>query len=141
MKCETVPIKSRKICYGDLNKKIKLQMRSLTEPDDAGEYDYTQEFSNERTVWAAVQTISGKDIFDGTNVIGTATHVFYIKYISELTSEDMIEWQSEKYRILEKKVAFRHHNIGILIDGDNGKLRSVAHHGDGQSIITGKLEI
>ena len=100
MKCAAVTIKRRKVCFGDLNRKIKLYIRTLTAPDDSGEVDYEQTFSGERTVWSSVQTSSGKDIFDGTNMIGTASHFFYIKYISGLTSEDMVEWQSENYRIL-----------------------------------------
>lgn len=100
MRCEIVPIKRRRIYFGDLNRKITIHTRSITAPDEPSDYDYSQTYSGAQIVWAAVQTTSGKDIFDGTNMIGTATHIFYVKYISGLTSESMIEWQSEKYRIL-----------------------------------------
>ena len=100
MKCERINIKNRKVCYGDLNRKIVIETRSIKPPSDDDDFDYGQEFTESQTVWATVQTTSGKDIFDGANMIGTATHLFFIKYISGLTSESMITWQNEKYRIL-----------------------------------------
>ena len=100
MKCQNVQIKRRRICLGDLNRQVTLKTRAIDTPDTPTDYDYDQEFTTLATVWAAIQTMSGKDLFDGVNMIGTATHIFYIKYRSDVTAETMIEYQSKNYRIL-----------------------------------------
>jgi len=100
MECNPVKIKRQRVCFGDLNRKIKIKSRTITAPDESDEFDYEQTFGTPVTKWAAVQTSSGKDIFDGTNMIGTATHFFFLKFVSGLTSESMVEWRNENYRVL-----------------------------------------
>ncbi|UCF50257.1 MAG: phage head closure protein [Thermoplasmatales archaeon] len=100
MRCQRIDIKKRKVCVGDLKSRILLKSRDIASPDTLTDYDYTQSFTDISNVWASVQTTSGKDIFDGVNQIGTATHLFYIRYKASLTSEAMVEWRSENYRIL-----------------------------------------
>jgi len=99
MKCENVIIKRRRLCLGDLNKKIKLLKRKIVSPDNIDEYDYQQDFIETIEVWASIQTISGKDMFDGSELIGTATHIFYLKYIDIDSNDWMIEYKNKFYRI------------------------------------------
>lgn len=102
--CVQVKLKHRKICIGDLNKKIQLYTRSITAPRDItaddDQVDYGETFSNAVTVWAGIETKSGREIFDGSNLIGVATHFFYIRFRQGLTSESWIKFNGEYYDIL-----------------------------------------
>ena len=100
MICQAINIKRRKVCFGDLNRKIILHVKSINAPETPSDFDYNQVFTSPVTVWAAIQTITGKEIFDGINLIGTVTHVFYIKFKSGLTTESFLEYNSNYYKIL-----------------------------------------
>lgn len=96
--CKRVSITKKKVCIGDLRHRIKVQIRSIVAPDDI---DYSQEITDLRTVWAAIQTSRGSEIFDGTNVIGVATHFFHIRKIDNVTFQNFVEYNNNKYRILD----------------------------------------
>jgi SPP1 family predicted phage head-tail adaptor len=100
MKCEIVNIKRRRVCFGDLNRQIILNIRSIDAPETPNDFDYGQVFTVPTTVWAAIQTTNGKELFDGVNLIGTVTHIFYIKYVAGLTSESFVEYDSRYFRML-----------------------------------------
>jgi len=99
MICKRVNIYKKNICIGDLNKQIQIDIKSLTAPET--NFDYGQSFSGTKTVWAAVQTTNGVEIFDGVNIVGTASHLFYIRYDSDITFANYLEYSNEKYKILE----------------------------------------
>jgi SPP1 family predicted phage head-tail adaptor len=83
-----------------MNQLIKIHDRTLTPPatDDT---NFTEVLSNENEVWAAVKTSTGIEVFSGTNLIGIATHFFYIRFITGLTSESWVEFKDSYYRILD----------------------------------------
>ena len=96
--CKRINITKKKVCIGDLKRRIKVQIRTIVPPD---EIDYSQQITDLKEVWAAIQTSKGSEIFDGTNVIGVATHFFYIRKIDNVTFENFVEYNNEKYRILD----------------------------------------
>ncbi len=96
--CKRVNITKKKVCIGDLKKKVKVQVRSIVAGDGV---DYSQNIVDLKEVWAAIQTSRGSEIFDGTNIIGVATHFFYIRKINNVTFENFVEYNSKKYRILD----------------------------------------
>ena len=102
--CVQVKLKHRKICLGDLNKKILLYTRSITAPDESAEdndqVDFGESFTKPKTIWAGIETRTGREIFDGTNLLGVATHYFYVRYRAGLTSENWIKFNGEYYDIL-----------------------------------------
>lgn len=100
MTCKVIKPDTFKVCIGSMNTQIKIFDRTLTAPatDDT---NFDEVLSNEIEVWAAVKTSSGIEVFDGTNLIGIATHFFYIRFITGLTSESWIEYKSSYYRILD----------------------------------------
>lgn len=97
--CKRISLTKKKVCIGDLKKRIKVQIRSIVPPE--GSVDYSQNTIDLKEVWAAIQTSKGSEIFDGTNVIGVATHFFYIRKIDSVTFENFIEYNDKKYRILD----------------------------------------
>jgi len=99
-KCQRVQRKNRAVCIGDMRDKIILQSRSITAPSANGS-DMTESFVTTKTVWSLVETRQGIEIFDGTNLIGVATHYFYIRYVSGLTAETWIQFKSKYYDILD----------------------------------------
>lgn len=99
MACNFIKKKPSAVCTGDLDKKIILQDRSISAPagDDV---DYGETFTEASTVWARVDTVSGETVFDGTNTERDVSHRFYVRYVSGVTSETWIEWNSIKFDIL-----------------------------------------
>ena len=100
MSCKTIKPKTIKVCIGSMNKKIKITVRTLTPPSADG-VDFDEVLSGEKEVWAAVETHRGIEVFNGTNLIGVATHLFYIRALTGQTAEDWVEFKGNYYRILD----------------------------------------
>lgn len=96
--CKRVNITKKKICIGDLKHKVIVQTRALIPAEGV---DYAQEIVDLKSVWAAIQTTKGVEIFDGTNTIGVATHFFYVRTVANLTFENFVEYKDKKFRILD----------------------------------------
>ena len=90
--------KADKVCIGSLDSRITIYDRGIT-PSSTGT-GFSEELSGAIYPWAMVKTTSGKEIFDGVDVIGTVTHEFIIRYNSSVTAANWIEWKSEYYNIL-----------------------------------------
>lgn len=99
MSCKTIKAGSTKVCVGDMRHKIKINIRTLTPPSNSS-VDFDEILSNTLEVWAALKTTRGKEVFDGTNLIGIATHIFYIRALTNQTAEDWVEFKGGYYRIL-----------------------------------------
>lgn len=98
-KCTKIRRKSRKVCVGDLNTEIKLQGRAIT-PPVAGSTDFDETFTDNSTVWAAVNTVSGKTFFDGVSTDINITHEIYIRYDVTVTAQTWVELNSRRIDIL-----------------------------------------
>lgn len=90
--------KRRKVCIGDLNKRIGLQVRTLTEPLD-GVADPTLVFGTATEVWAKIETSTGKTIFDGINTDVNITHTIFIRFRSDVDETTWIAYNSIRYDI------------------------------------------
>lgn len=88
-----------KVCTGSLNKKIQIQTRRI-KPPMGDSVDYVEEFVEIITVWAMLETITGVAVFDGTNVMETTAHDFYIRYIPNITFEKWILYAEKYYDII-----------------------------------------
>ena len=95
--CQKIRIKKRQFCVGDLRERITLQDRDIQPP---GDINFTEQFTNPLVVSAAVKTLSGVTVFDGTDIERIATHDFTIRFQSGITQEKWILWKSERYDIL-----------------------------------------
>lgn len=82
----------RKICIGDLNTRICLQKRTLTEPT-FGQTEFGHDFEGEE-VWAKVVTTNGKTFFDGVNADINVTHEITIRYDSDVSASTWVELQN-----------------------------------------------
>lgn len=97
--CNAKRLKRRHICAGDLNDRIIIKSRNTVAPQTT--VDFSQNFKNDRTVWAGVETTSGRNTFYVSNIDDSVTHVFYLRWFDGLTSENWIEFKNENYDILE----------------------------------------
>jgi SPP1 family predicted phage head-tail adaptor len=99
--CKNIRATKRDICIGDLDSRIKIQVRTLKAPESG--VDFTEEFTEVKEVWAMVQTSRGLEFFDDTGLNTTFTHKFYIRFSSSfsITSEDWLEWNNQRYDIVE----------------------------------------
>lgn len=99
-KCKKLNKTKKILCIGSLTKTIQIETRAIT-PDDSST-DFTETFTAVKTVKAMVETLSGVDIFNGTQIVGTATHRFTIKFITgvTITSQNWIILNDEYYDIL-----------------------------------------
>lgn len=100
MSCKTISPKTIKVCIGSMRHKIKINIRTLTPPADAG-VNFGETLSGTKEVWSAVETSRGVEVFGGTNLIGVATHLFHIRALIGQTAEDWIEFKGNYYRILD----------------------------------------
>ena len=99
-KCVQIRRKHRKVCVGDMRDKIIIETRSIIAPV-SGSVDFTESFTDTKTVFAMVETKTGVEIFDGTNLLGIATHLFYIRFIANITFQNWITFKNQKFDILD----------------------------------------
>lgn len=126
--CSKVNIRNRKVCIGDLRDKIVIQTRSITPPSANGS-DMTETFATSNTVWAAIETRNGVEIFDGTNVLqGVATHYIYIRYIAGLTEESWILYKSKYYDIIDVQNLEERDEFMLLRCCERGSSSNVASY-------------
>lgn len=97
-KCKPISIKYRRVCVGDLNRRIRLRTREISTPTT--DVDFGHSFTDIET-WAAVQTVVGRNMFSGTNFDQAVSHLFYIRYRTGITAETWIEYRNENYDILD----------------------------------------
>ncbi len=99
-KCIKIRRKKREVCIGDMRDSIIVQTRVIT-PPAAGGVDFTEVFTADATVWALVETKTGTEVFDGTNIKGIATHFFYIRFVANMTFENWVKYKLKEYDILD----------------------------------------
>ena len=98
--CMTIKKPKRAVCIGDMRDRVTVYVRTAT-PSRTNGVDLSEVLSTPTSIWAAVVTKEGKEIFDGTNLKGVATHWIYIRSISGLTAEKWLEFNGEYYDIID----------------------------------------
>ena len=103
--CKNISPKKRKLCAGDLNKPIKIQVRMIT-AKKIGQTDFTETFTDVVSVFAAIDTSKGFSSFNDIGVTSTGgvvnfTHRIYIRFSTNftVTSENWVLFNDEKYTI------------------------------------------
>lgn len=91
--------KNMLVCAGDLSKRIYVEVRTIMPPVDGG-VDYSEEFTERKPLWAMVETVNGAQIFDGTNIVGQISHRFTVRWRKDLTIQSWVEYQGQKYKII-----------------------------------------
>ena len=101
-KCQKIQRKKRSACVGDLRDEVILWDRDIKAPV-FGSAEQTQTYSNNQTVWASVNTVRGKEIFNGTQLVGVKTHNILIRFDDsrEITEENVVEFKGNYYDVLE----------------------------------------
>ena len=99
-KCVPIRRKKRDVCIGDMRDKVTIQTRAITVPG-ANSVDFGESFSADQDVWALVETKTGTQIFDGTNIVGVATHNIYIRFIAGVTFQKWLRFKNITYDILD----------------------------------------
>lgn len=94
--CSPKKSKRRGVCAGDLNRRIKLNQRTLDAPQTGVDYGHT--FTSTDT-YASVETVGDKEIFGGTNMDERITHIFIIRY-RDITAEWWITYRDVLYDIV-----------------------------------------
>jgi len=91
--CKKIRRTSKRICIGALNRKIVLNTRIIIPPVN-GSVDFTESFTEPKTVWANIVTKVGAEIFDDTNTVKNISHEVYIRYTAGITPEKWLKLSS-----------------------------------------------
>lgn len=98
--CAPIRIKKRRICAGDLTDQVVIQLRAIKAPQ-SGSVDFDENFTDTQTVWAAIETKSGLEQFDGVNLVTRPSHFIYIRYIADVDIENWLTYKGKRYEILD----------------------------------------
>ena len=98
--CKRIKRKSRKICIGDMREQVEINISTITAPVD-GSVDFDEVFQKIETVFALIETKTGVEIFNGTNLIGVATHFIYIRFIPNFDFTNWIRFKNQLFDILD----------------------------------------
>ncbi len=100
MGCNPVKFKSRRVCIGDRNERIKIHIRTLTS-NNAGSIESIETFIELVEVWAAVETTRGSQLWNGVEVSNPFTHRMSIRYRDNIDFNKWIEFRDEYYDIVD----------------------------------------
>lgn len=118
-RCQKIKRKKRQVCVGDLNKEIVLQNRNIAEPL-FGSPDFDENFTTIATVWAAVNTVSGKTYFDGVGTDINITHEIFIRYDATVTAESWVQFGGRRIDILNTEDLDERGEFMKLVCNDRG---------------------
>ncbi len=111
-KCIKLQRKKRQPCIGDLDTLITLQDRVIASPTTT--VDFSETFTENATVWAMMNTLRGKTIFDGAGIERDITHEFTVRYLSGVDSETWVLFEGERYDIIDTEDLEERHDWLIL---------------------------
>ena len=95
----------RKSPIGDLRERIELYTREV-QPPVMGSASDTEKFTLIKEVWAKIVTrLPGEDTFSKVNVasqnlLAKATHIFTIRWRSDITAQNVIQYEGNYFEIL-----------------------------------------
>lgn len=99
-RCINIQRKHRKLCVGDLNDEIQVLDRAMVAPTfDTPDFDIS--FSEIEGIFASVNTVAGRTMFDGTNTEVDVTHEFGVYFDTRFTAEDFVLFDGRYFRILK----------------------------------------
>lgn len=101
MTCKKIRRKKRSVCVGGLSDRITIYDRDIR-PPLFNTSEQTQLYSGGKEVWSSVETTRGKEIFNGTQLLGVRTHIILLRFDPEreVTTEDVVEFKGSYYDIL-----------------------------------------
>ena len=97
---------------------IVLQDRAITPV--IGSPDFDETFTENSTVYALIETKKGDTAFDGIDTEVDVTHWFYIRFISGITSGTWINYQGDRYDILDVEDLDTRNEFMLLRATDRG---------------------
>ena len=98
MSCyQTIGKKKKKVCIGSMSSRIKIQKRVETFLSTGKTYTFVDVWE----VWANKTGVGGYQKFSGININDIPTDVFNIRDIEEITSEYWVNYEGDRYRIIE----------------------------------------
>lgn len=130
-KCVKLQRTKTQVCTGNLDKLIEIYQRDIEPPLNSfiADPDYTETFTLLYTVWSMIQTPKGKVIFDDIGTEKRITNVFYTRYLPDITSQNWIVYNGQRYDI-ERVKNLEENNlyleIATIIRGDDTKAASEA---------------
>jgi len=118
-RCVKLKRKKRQACIGDLDTEIILQDRDIASPL-FGSPDFSEDFTDLNTVWAGIETVTGKTYFDGAGVETPITHSLLIRFDATVTAETWIEFDGRRLDILAVQDLEERHEFLTLTCTDRG---------------------
>lgn len=93
-KLQTIPT-------GDMNEVIGLHERNIKVPD-FNSSSFSECYILITEAWAKIETKDqGEDVFDDVNIKEQISHVFTIRFLDGITTEAVISWNGEYYKIVQ----------------------------------------
>ena len=106
--------------------RITLQGRAI-QPPVFGTPDFTEAFSPTADVWCIINTVTGKDFFDGVSVNGTPiTHEITIYFDAAVTADTWILFEGMRLNILNVEDLDERHEYQKLTCTDRGEATQAA---------------
>lgn len=81
---------------GNMRRRLTVQFKTET-ADGAG--GYTRTWDTQETVWGNIEPMSGNKVLIGGELSAVVTHKIYIRYRSDITTQNRIVYGSRTFQI------------------------------------------
>ena len=105
--------KSKSPQIGDMRTRVPIYRRTIT-PPIFGEASHTEPHTLIDTVWSMIETLRGNEIFAGVDADESPSHLFTIRYRSDIAVDNIITWNSKNYKILSTENADERNRFHFL---------------------------
>lgn len=98
-KCNYIKGQHRKVCIGDLDRKIEIYSRAIKPPADDQDMQHGQEYTLKYKPYAMIKTLRGITTFDGIEITGVEALEIFIRYDSRVTTQDFVRLDGKNISI------------------------------------------
>ena len=98
---------------GDMRTRISIFQRTMT-PPPFGSASHTEPHTLIATVWAKWDTLRGDEIFAGVDADKSPSHLFTIRFRSDISTKNIITVNSKNYKILSTENADERNRFHFL---------------------------
>ena len=126
--CIKIKGRRRQICAGDLDRRITLTTRDI-QTTEIGIPDFSEDFTGAIERWAMIQTEKGDEFFSFNNLDRVFSHSFYLRFDPLVTSSYYIEFDGNRYDILNVEDLDERHEflrLKCAVLGDQTKASNFA---------------
>ena len=104
---------------GNLDQRVTFQRNTSTSDGAGGQVKTWGNLNKTPTVWAGVKAVRGNESVDEGGTVAAGLWLFEIRYRTDISEADRIQWRGENYNIRNIKRTSQR-ELNVVIEAERG---------------------